>query len=190
MLHALQGSVGQGASGLLGVTKAEGEEAPPRGGAVRFRRGPGTANEARRHFGAGRSHLARGVERSLGSRSRAFGRGGVFRPSGLGGSRIRGAEGESSRGAETQESSDCFVRGNLGRVRTDSQGEEGFEAGEVGGMRPLRCSRPRATGKRSFLFVEREPIVFGGTRQLRESVGVGETGSDKVSNGGSLSVGG
>jgi hypothetical protein len=106
------------------------------------------------------------------------------------GRRIQGAEGESSRGAKTQESIGCFVRGNLGRARTNSQGEEGFEAGEAGAKRPLRCSRSRATGKRAFWFEEREPIVLGGTRQLRESVGVGETGGDKVSSGGLRNVGG
>jgi hypothetical protein len=35
------------------------------------------------------------------------------------------------------------------------------------------------TGKCVFGRVEREPIVVGGIRQLRESVGVEETGADK-----------
>jgi hypothetical protein len=39
---------------------------------------------------------------------------------------------------------------------------------------------PRVTGKRVFGHVERELIVAGGTRQLRESVGVGETSGDKA----------
>jgi hypothetical protein len=38
---------------------------------------------------------------------------------------------------------------------------------------------PRVTGKRSFGSVKRELIVVGGTRQLRVSVDVGETGGDK-----------
>jgi hypothetical protein len=38
----------------------------------------------------------------------------------------------------------------------------------------------RATGKRVFGHVEREFIVAGGTRQSRESVGVGETRGDKA----------
>jgi hypothetical protein len=36
----------------------------------------------------------------------------------------------------------------------------------------------RVTGKRAFGHVKRELIVAGGTRQLRESVGVGETSGD------------
>ena len=50
--------------------------------------------------------------------------------------------------------------------------------------------RPRATGIQAFWFVERELIVVGGTRQLRESVGVGETGGDKVSSSSVSHVGG
>ena len=38
----------------------------------------------------------------------------------------------------------------------------------------------RVTGKRAFGHVKRELIVAGGTRQLRESVGVGETRGDKA----------
>lgn len=38
----------------------------------------------------------------------------------------------------------------------------------------------RVTGKRAFGHVKRELIVAGGTRQLRESVGVGETSGDKA----------
>jgi len=46
------------------------------------------------------------------------------------------------------------------------------------------------TGKRSFGGDERELIVVRGSRQLRESVGVGETGGNKVSNGAVQHVGG
>jgi hypothetical protein len=38
----------------------------------------------------------------------------------------------------------------------------------------------RVTGKRAFERVKREPIVSGGSRQLRESVGVGETRGNKT----------
>jgi hypothetical protein len=45
----------------------------------------------------------------------------VLRLSSLGGSRIRGVEGESSRGAKSQESIGQLVRGNPKQLRTDSQ---------------------------------------------------------------------
>jgi hypothetical protein len=64
-------------------------------------------------------------------------------------------------------------------ARTDSQEDQGFEAGEAGGKRRLPPLGPRVTGKCVFGRVEREPIVVGGIRQLRESVGVEETGGDK-----------
>jgi hypothetical protein len=38
----------------------------------------------------------------------------------------------------------------------------------------------RTTGKRALGHAERKFIVAGGTRQLRESVGVGETRGDKA----------
>jgi len=46
------------------------------------------------------------------------------------------------------------------------------------------------TGKRPFEGDERELIVVRGSRPLRESVGVGETGGDKVSSGAVQHVGG
>jgi hypothetical protein len=42
----------------------------------------------------------------------------------------------------------------------------------------------------STLFAERDPIVSGGTGQLRESVGVGETDGDKSLGSSFLRVGG
>jgi hypothetical protein len=52
-------------------------------------------------------------------------------------------------------------------VRTDSQEDQGFEVGEAGGTRRFRRAGSRGTWKHTFGRVEREPIVAGGTRQLR-----------------------
>jgi hypothetical protein len=46
------------------------------------------------------------------------------------------------------------------------------------------------TGKRVFGRVKREPIVDGGIRRLRASVGVEETGGDKDRETASLHTGG
>lgn len=56
--------------------------------------------------------------------------------------------------------------GRLASARTDSQEDQGFEAGEVGGTWRFRGSAPGGPGgapRRA----EREPIVVGGIRQLR-----------------------
>jgi hypothetical protein len=80
-------------------------------------------------------------------------------------------------------------------VRTDSWEVTGFEVGEAGGTVRFRRLGSRATGKCSRRRgsglargsggrgAERESIVVRGTRQPRESVGVGETDGDKVSGG-------
>jgi hypothetical protein len=142
-----------------------------------------------RRCGIEGAHPARGAERSLGSRLQAFGGGAVSRFSWAG----RGFEARRAKALEGQKPrrvNGCSVRGNLGGVRTDSQGEQGFEAGEAGGTRPLSLFGIQGNREASTLFAEREPIVLGGTRLLRESVDVGETEGNKVSRGGSPSVGG
>jgi hypothetical protein len=65
-------------------------------------------------------------------------------------------------------------------VRTDSRREQSFETGEAGGRERSRRWWSRATGKRGFGFVKREPIVSVGTRRLRSNVGVGEIRGDKA----------
>jgi hypothetical protein len=50
-------------------------------------------------------------------------------------------------------------------------------------MRPASLFEIQGYREASTPFAEREPIVPGGTRQLREGVGVGETRGDKVSGG-------
>jgi hypothetical protein len=70
--------------------------------------------------------------------------------------------------------------GQPGTARTDSREDQGFEAGEAGGTERSPSRGPGGTGRRVSGRVEREPIVVGGIRQLRASVGVEETGGDKV----------
>ena len=70
--------------------------------------------------------------------------------------------------------------GQLVSARTDSQEDQGFEAGEAGGTRRPPPPGPRVTGKRVFGRVKREPIVVGGIRQLRASVGVEETDDERT----------
>jgi hypothetical protein len=57
--------------------------------------------------------------------------------------------------------------GQPGAARTDSQEEQGFEAGEVGGTDRVLRLGSGATGKRVFGLVERELIVGGGSRRAR-----------------------
>jgi hypothetical protein len=64
-------------------------------------------------------------------------------------------------------------------MRTDSQEEQGFEVGVAGGADELCRSNPGGPGS-AFRRAEREPIVVGGIRPPRVSVGVEETGGDKV----------
>jgi hypothetical protein len=90
---------------------------PSRGGAGQSRRGLEAVEEAVSVLLVVQEppHLAQRVEvlwvASLGERSELR----------LNGSRIRGVEGESSRGAEAQESIGRLERGDLTQLRTDSQ---------------------------------------------------------------------
>jgi len=99
------------------------------------------------------------LEGSRGPLGRVFELSGEEACSGLrvrAGHRIRGAEGQALEGRKP-ESNGCSVRGNSGGVRTDSQGEERFEAGEAGGKKPLRCSGSRATGKQALCLPKGDP---------------------------------
>jgi len=92
--------------------------------------------------------------------------------------------------------------GQLVSVRTDSRKVTGFEVGKAGGTVRFRRLGSRATGKCPWSRgsglargsggrdMKRESIVVRGTRQLRESVGVGETDGDKVSGGAYQHAGG
>ena len=144
----------------------------------------GTGVSSTRSFRAlhvlGRGSPGSRGQRSFESRAGAHGRWGVLEPSGSGGSRIRGVEGESFEGEETREQRPVAAgQPNVGG--TVSRGEESFEVGEAGGTWRFRRAKPRTTGKRAFGCTERESIVLGGSRQPRESVGVGETEGERRS---------
>jgi hypothetical protein len=95
--------------------------------------------------------------------------------------RVRGPEARKEKALERQKlkRGSAIDAGQLGSVRTDSQKEEGFEVGVAGGVDVLRLSNPEQPGS-ALRHAERELIVVGGVRQLRVSVGVEETGGDKV----------
>jgi hypothetical protein len=179
--HVLQGFEDQEPAGLPGGTKVEGAGAPSRGGAVRSRRRSGTADEefsalrcweGLTRFEGSQGPLGRGLESSDEGRVQGFGPG-----------RVGGSEARKEKALEGQKPRRVSAAGlgQPGSVRTDSQGEQSFEVGEAGGTERLRCQGPRVTGKQALWFAQREPIGLGGTRRLRESVGVGETAADKVS---------
>jgi hypothetical protein len=103
----------------------------------------------------------------------------MFGPSWSG--RVRGSEAWKEKALERQKPrrGSTAGTGQLGSARTDSQEDQGFEAGEAGGTERAPSLGPRATGKRALGLDERELIVDGGIRQLRASVDVEETGGDK-----------
>jgi hypothetical protein len=119
------------------------------------------------------------VSKSFGSRTGVFGRRSVFRASCPG--RVREHEAWREKALERLKPrrGSTIGTGQLGSVRTDSQEDQGFEAGEAGGTGEFRFLDPGRPGS-VLRRVERESIVVGGIRQLRESVGVEETGGDKV----------
>jgi hypothetical protein len=93
------------------------------------------------------------------------------------GSRIRGLEGDSG-GDETQESNGSSARGDPCRRERTRRGIKASKRVKLARRttfvrRPGQPGAGRQPG-------EREPIVAGGTRQLRASAGVGETGGDKT----------
>jgi hypothetical protein len=96
--------------------------------------------------------------------------------------RVRGSEAWKEKAPEGQKPrrGSAVGSGQLGPARTDSQEDQGFEAGEAGGTERVPSLGPRTTGKRALGCVEREYIVAGGIRQPREGVGVEETDDDKV----------
>jgi hypothetical protein len=111
-------------------------------------------------------------------------------------------EGESSRGEKLQERKGAATGGNpKGSARTCRE-EEGSEAGEAGGTGRFRRTGSRGTGKRVtrsgsergstmlLRHAERKLEAVRGSRQLRESAGVGETAGDKASGGASRHAGG
>jgi hypothetical protein len=110
----------------------------------------------------------------------------------LGSGRVRGSEAWKEKALERQKPrrGSAAGSGQLVSARTDSQEDQGFEAGEAGGTRRPPPLGPRVTGKRVFGRVKREPIVDGGIRRLRASVGVEETGGDKDRETASLHTGG
>lgn len=95
------------------------------------------------------------------------------------GPRLQGVEGEGSREARTQERIDTISLGQLKLVRSGSQEDQGFEVGEAGGTGEFRRLDSELPGS-ALRCVERELIVVGGIRQLRESVGVDETDGNKI----------
>jgi len=137
------------------------KETPSRDGAARSRRGPDAADEADPLLFCG---------------------GGEVSPTGGVAGPCSGSEAPRSgrvlwRGESPGEQRPPN-RGDPGSARTDSQGEEGFEAGEAGGTGGLR-SLVQGDREADLASAEREPIAAGGTRQLRESVDVGETGGER-----------
>jgi len=95
--------------------------------------------------------------------------------------RVRGSEAWTEKTSERQKPKrgSAADAGQLVWARTDSQEDQGSEVGEAGGTRRFCGLDPGGPGgapRRA----EREPIVGGGIRLLRESVGVEETGGDKV----------
>jgi hypothetical protein len=102
----------------------------------------------------------------------------MFRPWWSG--RVRGSEAWKEKALERRDTrrGSAVGTGQLGSTRTDSQEDQGFEAGEAGGTERASSLGPRANGKRALGLDERALIVVGGIRQLRESVGVEETDGD------------
>jgi len=103
----------------------------------------------------------------------------MFRPSWSG--RVRESEAwkENALEGRKPKRGSAAGTGQLGSARTDSQEDQGFEAGEAGGTERAPSLGPRATRKRALGLGQRELIVVGGIRQLRASAGVEETSGDK-----------
>jgi hypothetical protein len=126
--RTLGDSGGPGRQVRLQLERSWEEKRPPRGGPGRPRTGVGNRRQGALGASAlGASYPAEGGEEflrelrgPLGRRPEPSGAGRVFGPSGSGGSRLRGAVGEDSRGGETQESIGPLTRGNSRQQRTDS----------------------------------------------------------------------
>jgi hypothetical protein len=90
----------------------------------------------------GASHPARGVARSLESCPGGFGRRGMFGP--LWSERVRGSEAWKEKALEGRKPrrGSAAGSGQLESARTDSQEDQGFEAGEAGGTERFRSSDP------------------------------------------------
>jgi hypothetical protein len=110
------------AAGSLAVLRSREKETPSRGGAGQSRGRLEAADEVVPVLSCWNGLTRHKGSRSLESRClESSDEGCVLEPSGKGGSRIRGVEGESSRGDETQESIGRPGRGNPTRSRTDSR---------------------------------------------------------------------
>jgi hypothetical protein len=90
----------------------------------------------------GASHPARGVARSLESCPGGFGRRGMFGP--LWSERVRGSEAWKEKALEGRKPrrGSAAGSGQLESARTDSQEDQGFEAGEAGGTERFRGTDP------------------------------------------------
>jgi hypothetical protein len=88
----------------------------------------------------------------------------MFRPSWSG--RVRGSKAWKEKALEGRKPrrGSAAGTGQLGSARTDSQEDQGFEAGEAGGTERAPSLGPRATGKRALGLDERELIVAEGNQ--------------------------
>jgi hypothetical protein len=131
-----------------GGAKARGVGTSPRGGAGRSRRGSEAADEVERAVYLVGVEVSPGLggRKVLGvadRRLRASGGAHVF---GRAGSGSEAWKEKALKGRKPKRGS-AVGSGQPGSARTDSQGEEGFRAGEVGGKSRLRWLRSRVTGK-------------------------------------------
>jgi len=98
-------------------------------------------------------------------------------------------EGESFEGEETQERNDQLPRGN---PRSLARSHKGRKAPKQVKLAERGDSAEQSPGQRGneLRLVETKSIVVGESRQLRESVDVGETSGDKAKHGTLLQAGG